>query len=632
MTASQARLVAFFAALSTLLGLQTLRAFLPQVVYVYGARPDVSSVDMGRLAIGVFLTAFLVAVPHRILGTTRALQVTAAVLALARLLAPVMAPGTSFVLITLGTIAFLWHMPLLFAATRGGGPEAGAHVGFGIVLGLALDVAVSGAFSTWDIVWRRTPVAIAVSLAIVVVYARLLRAISADAVDPAQTDGPLHATLGLAGLGPLLFLNLLLFQNTARISAVTGWPLPGSLLWVLAMDAVAVAAAASVRQHRLALLAALGLIVAASRAHGGDLEGAVAIGVGSVTSAIVTLAIAAAQGQGPHSAGVKRTSIGWGVGMLLFAVPAFLYYVGYDLRLPFENALLAPIAATIAALAAVSALRAWPRVPEIRPTVSRPIRALLVIPLLLWAVSRPPQAPTATGWPIRVMSYNLHQGFATSGALDLEALARTIEDSGAEVVALQEVSRGWVINGSTDMLTWLSRRLRMAVAWGPAADTVWGNAVLSRRTIVASERIELPRGAVAMRRSALSAEIELGGRDRLLVIATHFHHVEGHSHIRVPQANALAELWKKRESAIVLGDFNATPEAQEMEVLRAAGLRDAFMLAGSGPGFTFSSDNPQRRIDYIWVSPDLLARDFRIMPGQASDHLGIVVTVERGKR
>jgi hypothetical protein len=113
-------------ALSTLLGLH-LRAFLPQVVYVYGARPDVSSVDMGRLAIGVFLTAFLVAVPHRILGTTRALQVTAAVLALARLLAPVMAPGTSFVLITLGTIAFLWHMPLLFAATRGGGPEAGTR-------------------------------------------------------------------------------------------------------------------------------------------------------------------------------------------------------------------------------------------------------------------------------------------------------------------------------------------------------------------------------------------------------------------------------------------------------------------------------------------------------------------------
>jgi endonuclease/exonuclease/phosphatase family metal-dependent hydrolase len=338
----------------------------------------------------------------------------------------------------------------------------------------------------------------------------------------------------------------------------------------------------------LALLAALGLILAASRAHGGDLEGAIAIGVGSVATAILTLAIAAAQGQGPHSAGLKRTSIGWGVGMLLFAVPAFLYYVGYDLRLPFENALLAPIAATVAALAAVTSLRAWPRVPEIRTTVSRPVRVLLVDPTAA-GLSPGPTAPTATGWPVRVMSYNLHQGFATSGTLDLEALARTIEDSGAEVVALQEVSRGWVINGSTDMLTWLSRRLRMAAAWGPAADAVWCNAVLSRRTIVASERIELPRGDVAMRRSVLSAEIELGGRDRLLVIATHFHHVEGHSHIRVPQANALAELWKKRERR--RPRHLTTPEAQEM-TLRAASL-DA---SATAVRVTFSSDAAADRL------------------------------------
>jgi endonuclease/exonuclease/phosphatase family metal-dependent hydrolase len=632
MTAFQARLVAFFAALSTLLGLQTLRAFLPQVVYVYGARPDVSSIDMGRLAIGIFLTAFLAFIPQRVLGTTRALLVTAAVLALTRLFAPLVAPGLSFVLITLGTVAFLWHVPLLLAATRGGGPEAGAHVGLGIVLGLALDVAVSGAFATWDLVWRRTPPAMAVSLAIVVVYARLLRDISGAAVDAAQTDGPPQATIGLAGLGPLLFLNLLLFQNTARVSAVTGWPLQGSLLWVLAADAIAVAVAATVRQHRLALLAALALILAASRAHGTDGEAAVAIAIGSVVSAILILAIAAAQAETPRGAGLRRTSIGWGVGMLLFAVPAFLYYVGYDIRLPFENTLLAPVAATIAALAAVTSLRAWPRVPELRPTLSRPVRVLLVVPLLLWAVSRPPQSPRVTGWPIRVMSYNLHQGFATSGALDLEALARTIEDAEADVVALQEVSRGWVINGSTDMLAWLSRRLRMSVAWGPAADAVWGNAVLSRRTIVVYDQIELPRGGVAMRRGALAAEIELGGRDRLVMIATHLHHVEGHSQVRVPQATALVEWWKKRESTVVLGDFNAAPDAPEMEVLRAAGLRDAFLLAGSGPGLTFSSDNPQRRIDYIWLSPDLLARDFRVMPGQASDHLGIAVTIEKERR
>jgi endonuclease/exonuclease/phosphatase family metal-dependent hydrolase len=632
MSAALARRTALLAALSALLGLQTVRAFLPQVVYVYGARPDVGSVDMGRLAIGVFLTAFLVGVPHRVLGTARALRLTALVLALGRLAAPLTAPGVSFLLLGAGTIAFLWQVPLLLAAARAGGGEGAAHVGIGFVLGMALDVAVSGAFGTWDIVWRRTPAALAATALSVTAYAGLLRATDGRAIERGRTDGSPQAALALVGFGPLLFLNLLLFQNTARVGAVTGWPLATSVLWVLAADVVAVAVAAGVRQQRGGLLAALALILAASWGHGGDPAAAAAIGLGSVASAVVLVAIAAAQGMGPPAAGLARTAIGWGAGMLLFTVPLFFYYAGYDLRLPFDNAILPPVAATIAALAAVPALRALPGVPEIRAGVSRPVRVLLVVPVLLWGISRPPQAPSAAGWPIRVMSYNLHQGFSTAGALDPEGLARVIEEAGADVIALQEVSRGWVINGSTDMLTWLARRLRMAAAWGPAADAVWGNAVLARRTIVASERIDLPRGGAPMRRGLLSAEIELGGRDRLLVLATHFHHVETQSHVRIPQATALVEAWKKREGTVVLGDFNATPDSREMAILRAAGLRDAFALAGRGPGFTFSSDNPQRRIDYIWLSPDLVARDFRIMPGQASDHLGIAVTVEREKR
>lgn len=43
-----------------------------------------------------------------------------------------------------------------------------------------------------------------------------------------------------------------------------------------------------------------------------------------------------------------------------------------------------------------------------------------------------------------MMTYDLHNGFNTRGALDLEALARTIETQKPDVVALQEVARGWV--------------------------------------------------------------------------------------------------------------------------------------------------------------------------------------------
>jgi endonuclease/exonuclease/phosphatase family metal-dependent hydrolase len=74
---------------------------------------------------------------------------------------------------------------------------------------------------------------------------------------------------------------------------------------------------------------------------------------------------------------------------------------------------------------------------------------------------------------VRVLSYNLHFGFDIRGWSDLEGIARAIESSGAEVVGLQEVSRGWYVNGSTDMLAWLQRRLRMPHArFAGASDTI----------------------------------------------------------------------------------------------------------------------------------------------------------------
>ena len=109
------------------------------------------------------------------------------------------------------------------------------------------------------------------------------------------------------------------------------------------------------------------------------------------------------------------------------------------------------------------------------------------------------------------MSYNLHFGFDVSGWSDLEGVARAIEATGAEVVGLQEVSRGWYVNGATDMLAWLQRRLRMPYArFAGASDAVWGNAVLSRYPIVAGEVVRLPREGVPLRRSALRVELDLG--------------------------------------------------------------------------------------------------------------------------
>ena len=67
-----------------------------------------------------------------------------------------------------------------------------------------------------------------------------------------------------------------------------------------------------------------------------------------------------------------------------------------------------------------------------------------------------------------------------------------IEEQQPDIVALQEVTRGWVIYGSFDMLVWLSQRLDMPYVYGPAADSVWGNAILSRYPMSGALTIPMP--------------------------------------------------------------------------------------------------------------------------------------------
>jgi endonuclease/exonuclease/phosphatase family metal-dependent hydrolase len=233
---------------------------------------------------------------------------------------------------------------------------------------------------------------------------------------------------------------------------------------------------------------------------------------------------------------------------------------------------------------------------------------------------------------VRVLSYNLHFGFDVRGWSDLEGVARAIEDSGAEVVGLQEVSRGWYVNGATDMVAWLQRRLRMPYArFAGASDALWGNAVLSRYPIVAGEVVPLSREGVPLRRNALRVELDLGGGRRLGVVVTHLHHVEGPdgARVRLAQVPRLLALVAGRPATVLMGDLNAEPGSAETGLLKAAGLTDAFLAAGGGPAdeLTWPAGRPDRRIDYIWLSGDLAAAGFVATTSTASDHRGIAVMV-----
>jgi endonuclease/exonuclease/phosphatase family metal-dependent hydrolase len=624
--------------LTVLLGAQTLRVLLPRIVHYLGVQPGVGTITMGLFAFGVFLTAFLAAPLHRLLRLRGGLALTAGGLAVVRLLEQLSATSSvDLVLVTVGTVLFLFFLPIYLGSVRGGGAQGTTRYAIAIILGLALDTGLHGVLGTYDLSWQPGIVPLLVVLVIVVAQLILVaRAVMRPDVTVA-TEGGFLATLPLLGLLPFLFLQGLIFQNVARATAMTGWAQPLAFAWVVLANAAALARAAVVagRQTRgwwwwapgLGLL----LILVTAWSQSGLLA-AVFLFAGQVASTGLLVMIFAGLGERADRSGLWRTSVAFGIGSFLFALLAFAYYVVYDLDVPYSNAVIPPLAAAILALCAIGATRLLPAKVTSRPVQWVPLSialALLLFPLVSWATWSVPHPVAGDGFPVRVITYNLHMGFDTDGHLGMENLARVIEESEAEVVGLQEVCRGWYITSSLDMLTWLSRRLDMPYLSGPTAGPLWGNAILSRYPIVEHGSALLPTGGKRIQRGYLWARIDVGAGEELLMVDTHLHDPEDEGHVREIQVPPILEFWAGRPSTVIVGDFNAGPSDPEIEMILDAGLQDSFAEIGSGPGYTYASNDPQRRIDYIWSSPDLSPSDLDIPESTASDHLGVVVTIER---
>ena len=82
---------------------------------------------------------------------------------------------------------------------------------------------------------------------------------------------------------------------------------------------------------------------------------------------------------------------------------------------------------------------------------------------------------------VRVMTYNIHQGFDARPSPTAPAIADVIEEANADLVALQEVNRGANIAGGADLVAYLRWRFPdHHVVFAPSYTNVMGNAIISR--------------------------------------------------------------------------------------------------------------------------------------------------------
>ncbi len=253
--------------------------------------------------------------------------------------------------------------------------------------------------------------------------------------------------------------------------------------------------------------------------------------------------------------------------------------------------------------------------------------------------------------PLRVATYNIHTGIGSDGQLDLERTAAVIRASRAEVVGLEEVDVHWAARSDwRDQTAELARMLKMHAFFAPiySLDPLspgeprreYGVAVLSKHRIVSAQNHDLtrlstqdPNPTPAPAPGFAEAVVDVRG-ERVHVYVTHLDYRADPSVREAQVADTRRILADDGTDAhqVLLGDFNAEPDAPELAPLWSD-LTDGWAAAnGTAPGLTYPADVPVKRIDYVTVSEGIGVRRAEVPATLASDHRPVIadLSVRRG--
>ncbi len=253
------------------------------------------------------------------------------------------------------------------------------------------------------------------------------------------------------------------------------------------------------------------------------------------------------------------------------------------------------------------------------------LRRLFVLLLPLAAAAATTPAPATAAVPVRVLCYNIHHGEGLDGRLDLERIAALIKAQEADLVALQEVERGTQRTQRRDLPAELAQLTGLTVSFTrniPYQGGEYGTAVLSRFPIRRVAHTPLKVIGQGEQRGVQQVWVDVHGTE-ILFLNTHLDHRRDPAERErsVEEIRALVAA-AGPVPVIVAGDFNATPDSPAIATMRGF-LRDAWTVIGQGPGHTIPVRQPNRRIDYIWVSSHFVPTRMEVLASEASDHLPI---------
>ncbi len=580
-------------------------------------------------------------------------MIVSVLLSLLAFLTPLLAPrrrrGIRRVLLAASVVVFLSRIPLtlnnpdlrLYSAlliVAAGGLYAAALLREGraalpgvFVAALAGDQLFRALGNTFDITLRDgwLPYQIAISLALAVLSAVVFSR------RPGEWEAsPDRKRLGLLGglaVGAFLFLetSLLAFPNAlARWSGVSYSVLTPSLVLVTLLPLLPIVRAWSrrllaKRVWGLLLILVTCLCLAAGYLLQGVLAGA-ALLLAQFLALLALLPPLAPQVP-PLAPQGKRERIGLhlALGLVFFLLInfafAFAFTYAYTLDIfrgtGLPIVLVAGLLATLLAIRRRSSPGEESSLHQLRWSAVG-VGGIAVLVILTAVIARPPALRLKEAGPeVRVGTYNIHYGYNTPWQFQLEEMARTIEESGADIVALQEVDACRITSYGVDDALWLGRRLGMEAIYQPTVEHLTGIALLSRFPVRQAEgkllTSQLEQTAI------VRAEVEVGDD----VPGAYAIWLGLEPEERAVQLGEALDFIA--EGSVVLGgDFNATPDSPIYRQLVDAGFTDG--AAADDASFTSPSEAPRNRIDYVWIR-GLRPVTAKVLDSTASDHRMVVV-------
>ena len=618
--ARDAAVVAGAVALGFLL-LEVLRVWMPSLVVVLGEGSGAGAIGLGGAALATFAAAPLAAtlagpVPPRLLWLLGGALLLGARAALLLVDGGQAQLAASTVGVAGGGVALVG---------LAGGSVRGDLARLGVLSGATLSMAVLAVLGSVDLAWRSGATGILGSLTLIALTAPALLGATR------RLDGGRAAAAWPWGmLGPALVLIGVLVGPAGRVALATGWG-PGAVTATTVGLLMLVTAGGLLAARHGPLLAgtAGAVLVLVGAAAALDAAGPSAVvGQAALATGIGLCVVSGLRGGGTTA---RRRAIVTGVSLVLLVGLVFGTYAGALVRLPFgTHAVMLATATLLAGSALVSTLRGA-RLGREAPSglLARMSASTLAVTLLLAGTgalrSDADPGPGREDGTLRIVLANVHYGFDVEGRQRALEVADLLAGLDADLIALNEVDRGWMITGSPDLLATYAAATGLTSVFAPATDEVWGNALLSRLPVLEVRRTALPRGRDPLRRSVLTVTVELPDGSPLGIVVTHLSDVDRQGDTRLPQAQSVAaivaRLRERGIPAVVAGDLNARPGDPELQVLEDLGLSLALP-----PGVrTYPDRAPRVQIDHVLTpAPFSVLRATTLATG-LSDHRFVVV-------